>query len=65
MAGAKILANDGTNWRSTASPVKTADLRAADKALDDAARAGDGPSATLRPRKVSFVALGSEEKNIR
>jgi hypothetical protein len=45
-----IVANDGTDWTTPPSPVDPEEKREADKKAADAARKGDGPSATNEPR---------------
>lgn len=40
------FANDGTDWTTPPSPVDPEEKLAADKAVADEAREGDGPSAT-------------------
>lgn len=40
------FANDGSDWTTPPSPVNASEAREADKALDDAAREADGPSAS-------------------
>lgn len=58
-----FFANDGTDWRSQAGPVDTKKVRKADKALDDKAADGDGPSATNELRLESTTVEGSESPN--
>lgn len=57
------FANDGSNWTTPPSPVDPAEAREADKALDDAAREGDGPSATNEVRPHHSIVEGSAAKN--
>lgn len=58
-----LFANDGTDWRSTASPVSTKEAREADKALDDDSREGEGFSGTNEVRLASTIVEGSEGSN--
>lgn len=57
------FANDGTDWRSTASAVSTKEAREQDKAVDEAAAEGDGPSATNEVTLGQSVVEGSESQN--
>lgn len=57
------FANDGSNWRSTASPVNANEARAADKALDDEAREGAGFSATNEARLSHTIVEDSASTN--
>lgn len=41
-----LIANNGTNWTSTPSPVDPDEARTADAELDTAAASGQGPGAT-------------------
>jgi hypothetical protein len=45
-----LFANDGTDWTTPPSPVDPEEKAAADKAVADKAREGDGPGATNEPR---------------
>lgn len=58
-----LFANDGTNWRSTASAVSSKEAREQDAAVDEAARQGDGPAATNEGRLESSVLEDSESEN--
>jgi hypothetical protein len=57
------FANDGTDWKSTPSPVSTKSARAAAKRVDDKAGKGDGPSATNEVKLASSFVEGSETSN--
>lgn len=45
-----LFANDGSDWTSEPSPVDPEEKLEADKKVADAARKGDGPSATNEVR---------------
>lgn len=55
-----FFANDGSDWKSEPSPVDSVKARKADKALDDAARGGKGPSAGNEVRLEHTIVEGSE-----
>jgi len=55
-----FFANDGTDWRSTASPVSTKEAREQDEAQDVQ---GDGPAAANEVKLGWSVVEGSEESN--
>lgn len=58
-----LIANDGTDWRSTRSPVGTKDARKADAKVDKAAAKGSGPAATNETRLENSIVEGSESGN--
>jgi len=55
------FANDGTDWRSTASAVSTKEAREQDAAQDGVN--GDGPAATNEVTLGQSVVEGSESQN--
>jgi hypothetical protein len=57
------FANDGSNWTTPPSPVSTKEAREADKALDDQAKEGDGPTATNDTELHRTIVEGSESHN--
>lgn len=57
------FANDGSDWTTPPSPVSSAEAREADKALDDEAAKGEGPSATNEGKLHHSFIEGSESKN--
>lgn len=63
MAEQHYFANDGSNWTTPPSPVSTTEAREADAKLDEAAREGDGPSATNEVRPQHTIVEGSEGGN--
>lgn len=58
-----LVANDGTDWRSTRGPVDTEEARQADTEVDEAAAQGDGPAATNETKLENSVVEGSESSN--
>lgn len=57
------FANDGSDWTTPPSPVSSKEAREADAKLDEAAREGDGPSATNDVRPQNTIVEGSESPN--
>jgi len=59
----QLTANgDSSGWTSEPSPVNADEARAADQAFEDAASAGQGPSATNDTKLTHSVVSGSESK---
>jgi hypothetical protein len=57
-----LFANDGTDWKSTRSPVNADEARAADQAVEDKASEGQGPAASNDTKLAHSVVEGSESK---
>lgn len=57
------FANDGSNWRSTASPVSTKEAREQDAAQDEAVEGAQGPAASNEVTLGQSVVEGSEPDN--
>lgn len=55
------FANDGTDWRSTASAVSTTEAREQDAAQDE--KTGNGPAASNEVTLGQSVVEGSESQN--
>lgn len=58
-----FFANDGTNWRSTASAVSTKEAREQDAAQDEAVEGAQGPAASNEVTLGQSVVEGSESSN--
>lgn len=58
-----FFANDGTDWRSTASAVSTKEAREQDAAQDEAVEGAQGPAASNEVTLGQSVVEGSEASN--
>lgn len=58
-----LIANDGTDWRSTRSPVNTDEARAESAKVDKAAAGGPGPAASNETTLERTIVQGSASGN--